>query len=106
MERNIINGNNSIYIKKSYGEYHNLEYTGDFTLSNKEFKVYDGGYTDVSGIMLTNINRKRYYVHKKVLIYEMPNDGNFYIEINGNNKEITNELLIELTNFTIEEKDY
>ena len=36
----------------------------------------------------------------------MPNDGNFYIEINGNNKEITNELLIELTNFTIEEKDY
>lgn len=105
-DKNIINGINSIYIKKSYGEYHNLEYTGDFTLSNKEFKVYDGGYTDVSGIMLTNINRKRYYVHKKVLIFEMPNDGNFYIEINGNNKEITNELLIELTNFTIEEKDY
>ena len=90
----------------AYGEYHNLDYSGNLMINGKKFKVYDGGYTDISGIMFTNINRKRYYVNKKVLFYEMPDKGNFYIEINGNSKEITNAILNEILNFTIEEKDY
>lgn len=97
---------NSVYIKSTYGESQELTYSGDLTLNGKQFKVYDGGYTDISGIMFTNINRKRYYVTKKVLLYEMSNKGNLYIEINGNGKEITNEILNELTNFTVEEKNY
>lgn len=102
----IVDTINSVYIKTAYGESHNLEYSGSLTLNGKQFKVYDGGYTDISGIIFTNINRKRYYVNKKVLFYEMANQGNFYIEINGNGKEITNEVLNELVNFTVEEKDY
>ena len=36
----------------------------------------------------------------------MADKGNFYIEINGNGKEITNEVLNELVNFTVEQKNY
>lgn len=96
---------NSIYIKTAYGESHNLTYSGDLILNGKNFKVYDGGYTDLSGIMLTKENRQRYYVNKKILFYEMPDDGNLYIEIDGNGKELSEDILNELTNFTVETKD-
>ena len=97
---------NSVYVKSTYGESHKLTYSGNLKINSKEFKVYDGGYTDISGIMFTNINRKKYYVNKKVLFYEMSDKGNLYIEISGNGKDITNEIINELVNFTIEEKKY
>ena len=97
---------NDVYIGTFYGESHNLKYSGNLTINGKQFKVYDGGYTNISGIMFTNVNRKKYYVNKKVLFYKMADDGNFYIEINGNGNEITNDIINELLNFTIEEKDY
>ncbi len=104
-EKSIIDNINSTYIKSSYGDSHELSYSGNLTLNNKLFKSYDGGYTDLSGIMFTNINRKKYYVAKKVLVYEIPERGNLYIEISGNGKEIDNEILNELTNFTMEIKN-
>lgn len=97
---------NSVYIKSAYGESHEMTYSGNVVINDKEFKVYDGGYTDISGIMFTNINRKKYYVNKKVLFYEMPDKGNLYIEIDGNGKELTNEIVNELANFTVEQKNY
>ena len=102
----IIETINSIYINSTYGQSQEMVYSGYLTSNGKQFKVYDGGYTDVSGIMFSNTNRKKYYVNKKVLLYEMSDKGNLYIEINGNGKEITNEVLNELTNFTIEQKEY
>jgi len=105
-DESVIKTINSVYIRSTYGESHELTYSGNITINDKEFKVYDGGYTDISGIMFTNINRKRYYVNKKVLFYEMSDKGNLYIEINGNGKDLTNEMINELVNFTIEEKNY
>ena len=55
--------------------------------------------------MFTNINRVKYYVHKKVLIYNLTDNANLFIEINGNDKEINNEIVNELLNFTVEEKE-
>lgn len=104
-DESVIKTTNSVYIRSTYGESHELTYSGNMTINGKEFKVYDGGYTDISGIMFTNINRKRYYVNKKILFYEMSDKGNLYIEINGNGKDITNEIINELVNFTIEEKN-
>lgn len=101
----IINSINSVYIKSTYGEAHELTYSGDLTLNGKVFKVYDGGYTDLSGIMFTDINRQKYYVNKKVLFYEIPDKGNLYIEIDGNGKRVGDSILNELTNFTIEIKE-
>ena len=97
---------NSVYINSIYGESHKLTYSGDMSIGDKEFKVYTGGYTDVSGIPFTNINRKKYYVSKKVLFYQLSDGGNLFIEITGNGKDITDEIIGELVNFTIEKKDF
>lgn len=105
-EEKVINTINNVYINSVYGEAHELVYSGDLTLNGKQFRVYDGGYTDISGIMFTDINRITYYVNKKVLVYDMPNDGVIYIEIDGNGKDINDDILNELTNFTVESKEY
>ena len=97
---------NSVYINSIYGESHELTYSGVLSINGKEFKVYDGGYTGISGIMFTNINRKNYYINKKVLLYEISDKCILYIEINGNGNDITNDMVNELVNFTIEEKDF
>ncbi len=98
----IISNLNSSKIKKSYGSYQDLTQAQDLTVNDKKFTVYNGGYTDMSGIMFTNIDREKYYVSKKVLFYEIPTGGIFFIEISGNGKEITNEMIQELTNFSME----
>ena len=55
--------------------------------------------------MFTDINRIKYYVHKKVLIYNLSDDDKLIIEIDGNDKEINDEVVNELLNFTVEEKE-
>ena len=94
---------NDVYIKTTYGKYNYLTYSGNININGKNFRVYDGGYTDKSGVLFTDINRIDYYVNKKVLFYKMPTEGNLYIEIDGNNKDITNEILNDVTNFIVEQ---
>lgn len=90
---------------KSYGAYNYLTNSGKITLNNCKFSVYTGGYTQLGGIMFTNINRFEYYTNKKVLFYELSNGGYLVIEISGNGKEITDEILNDATNFQINEID-
>ena len=95
-------------MEKNYGKYKELTLSGNITLNGKEFIVYSGGYTDKSGILLSNRNRKLYYVNEKVLLYKMAgeyDDEYLEIRVRGNDKEITNEVLKEITNFTISEMD-
>ena len=101
----IIKSINSSYISSTYGEAHDLQYSNNLTVNDKEFKVYNGGYTGISGIMFTSANRIKYYIRKKVLFYQLPSGGNLYIEISGNGKDITDEIVDELVSFTIEEKE-
>lgn len=96
--------NNSF--SKSYGEYNYLTFKENITLNGKSFIMYEGGYTTLSGVMFTNVNRMRYYIHKKVLFYELSNGGYLVIEVNGHGNEISNDILNELTNFDIETKNY
>ncbi len=88
---------------KAYGEYHYLTQSNDILLNDYNFKVYYGGYTQLGGIMLSNVNRFQYYINKKVLFYEIPSGGYLVIEISGNGKDITDELLKDATNFEIKE---
>ena len=76
------------------------------TLNGKKFKVYSGGYTNLGGILFTNTNRIRYYINKKVLFYELSNEGYLIIEVNGNGKEISDEILNEVTNFEYKVEKY
>jgi len=86
---------------RAYGDYKELTYSGEQNINGKNFVVYDGGYTDISGIMFTSTNRVRYYVNVKVLFYKLENGGYLTIELEGNGNQISNELLNEITNFEI-----
>lgn len=90
----------------SYGEYNYLTLKGNFTLNEKSFTMYEGGYTTLSGVMFTNVNRNRYYIYKKVLFYELSNGGYLVIKVSGNGNEISDDILNEVTNFDIETKNY
>jgi len=91
---------NSSFIH-DYGDYKDLSYSGEKNINNKTFKIYDGWYTDISGIMFTNTNRINYYTNVKLLSYELSSGGYLIIEIEGNGVQISDNLLNELTNFEI-----
>jgi hypothetical protein len=87
----------------AYGEHNDLTFTGKINVNDKSFSVYDGGYTSLSGIMFTNINRVKYYINKKVLFYEIENGGYLIITISGNGKDIPENIINDATNFVVEE---
>ena len=86
---------------RAYGDYKELKYSGEQNINGKNFVVYDGGYTDISGIMFTSTNRVRYYVNVKVLLHELSSGGYLTIKLEGNGNQISDELLNEITNFEI-----
>ncbi len=94
---------NSIYVKSTYGKAQNLTFTKKITLNGKEFYMYDGGYTTRSGVLLEK-SRKDYYKYMKVLFYIVSDKSAVEITINGNDKKITDSILKEVTNFTINEE--
>lgn len=98
----IING----MFKTAYGRCDELTRSGEFTVNNKKVVVYDGGYTDLGGIMFTDINRYEYYVTKKALFYEVASGGYLIIEISGNGVDITDEIVNEVSNFSVDVLDY
>lgn len=91
--------NNSML--RSYGEYKDLVYVGKKNVNGKDFSVYEGGYTNISGVMFTNVNRIKYYVNVKLLFYELDSGGYLMIYIKGNDLGIGDDLLTDLTNFDI-----
>lgn len=100
----IVKNKNSSF-STAYGDYNYLSEENAITVNNKNFLVYSGGYTQLGGIMFTNINRFKYYTNKKVLFYELSDGGYVVIEISGNGKEITNEVINDATNFEINKID-
>lgn len=88
-------------LNKNYGEYNEMASSGSAKYNDKDFEVYDGGSTLLSGVMLTNKNRNYYYQYKKVLFYKLQDGKYIKIVLNGNNKEITNDIINDFTNFYI-----
>lgn len=91
---------NSLF-PKAYGDYKYLSSSGEREFNGKKFQVYDGGYTELAGIMFTSINRVKYYANVKVLFYELSTGGYLVIKVEGNGVQISDEILNELTNFEI-----
>lgn len=89
---------NSLF--KKYGEYHYYDIGNEVLFNNKKFIEYNGGYTDLGGIMFTDINRYSYYVNHKILFYKINNEY-LLIEIKGNGKEISSDIVNAATNFEI-----
>ena len=91
---------NKTYISDN-NDNHLISYVKDVTYNDKVFKLYEGGYTAIGGVMLTTNNRNKYYVEKKMLFYPIDDNKLLYIDISGNNKEITDDLINELSLFDI-----
>lgn len=104
VESKVENLNSSYASHKNKGKYNELTYSQDITLNGKTFKVYTGGYTDVGGASSANYKSIYYYVNSKVLFYEFEDGNCLSIEIKGNDVEVSNEMLTELTNFDIKNK--
>lgn len=81
---------------KRYGKYSKIKYKNDITLNGKKFKVYEGGFTNITPNYET-----KYFMNVVILGYEFEDGKSMYIEINGNDVKISNEILNELTNFDI-----
>ena len=90
---------------KSYGQFNYYNQSQEILINGKKFIEYNGGYTKLGGIMFTDIDRYEYYINKKALFYELDNGGFLIIEISGNGKEINNEIINQVTNFEIKEKN-
>ena len=88
------------------GKYSKYKFIKNFISNGKEFKVYSGWYTELSGVMFTNVNRKEYYKNKVLIGYKVSDGKYLYIEITGNGKDIKDDIMKELSNFIIEEKEY
>ena len=51
--------------------------------------------------MFTSNNRTKYYVNVKVLFYELSTGGFLTIKVEGNNVQVSDEILNDLTNFEL-----
>lgn len=104
VESKVKNLSSSYASHKNKGNYNELTYNQDITLNGKTFKVYSGGYTDIGGALFSNYKRTYYYVNSKVLFYEFEDGNCLSIEIRGNDVEVSDDILNELTNFDVENK--
>lgn len=97
-------------VNSSYSSYNEndrfqpLEYKGDITLNNKTFSLYEGGYTKRDALYGSDNRYDTYHVNVKTLLYKIESKGTLVITISGNNAEIDNSILEDLTNFEITSK--
>ena len=95
----------NMWFTNSYGECNYYKNVGNVTINDKQFIEYVGGYTELGGIHFTNINRFKYYVNHKALFYKLNDESYLIVEIIGNGKEITDEIVNQATNFEANEKN-
>ena len=90
-----------INYNKSNGNYSNLIQEGNIKTNDKEFKVYKGSYTSKNGLFY----EKTYVSNMKLLIYKLSSDKVLCIKIRVNNASISNDLINELTMFSVNNKE-
>lgn len=96
----------NISIYKNVGRYQEMISNGTKTLHGKTFEIYSGGYTDYGAGYRKNSDNETHYVNKKLLAHKLENGGYLVIEIDGNDEEITEQLLNDLTEIDIMIKEY
>lgn len=95
----------NIKFEKAYGECNYYQAVGNVIVNDKQFIEYVGGYTDLGGIPFTNINRYKYYINYKALFYKLSDESYLIIELQGNGKEISDDIVNQVTNFEVNEKN-
>ncbi len=106
MEAVIESANSSMNSNSKYGAVSEMQEEEPIILNDKKFLVYSGSYYKKGALYNSNESNIVYKVNKKILIYELENSRYLTITIDANDTDINDNILRELTDFSVSEEVY
>ena len=100
----LANSNMNYYSK--YGEIKKMIEQDSVNINGKEFQVFNGSYYKNDKLYNSSEDNVIYKVNRKILMYELENGGYLTITIDGNNTNIDDNILNELSNFEVTKEVY
>lgn len=102
----IKSANSSMNSNSKYGAVSEMQEEEPIILNDKKFLVYSGSYYKKGALYNSNESNIVYKVNKKILIYELENSRYLMITIDANDTDINDDILRELTDFSVSEEVY
>lgn len=106
MEAAIESANSSMNSNSKYGAVSEMQEEEPIILNDKKFLVYSGSYYKNGALYNSNESNIVYKVNKKILVYELENSRYLTITIDANDTDINDNILRELTDFSVSEEVY
>lgn len=106
MEAAIESANSSMNSNSKYGAVSEMQEEEPIVLNDKKFLVYSGSYYKKGALYNSNESNIVYKVNKKILVYELENSRYLTITIDANDTDINDNILRELTDFSVSEEVY
>lgn len=102
----IKSANSSMNSNSKYGTVSEMQEEEPIILNDKKFMVYSGSYYKKGALYNSNESNIVYKVNKKILVYELENSRYLMITIDANDTDINEDILRELTDFSVSEEVY
>lgn len=102
----IKSANSSMNSNSKYGAVSEMQEEEPIILNDKKFLVYSGSYYKKGALYNSNESNIVYKVNKKILVYELENSRYLTITIDANDTDINDNILRELTDFSVSEEVY
>lgn len=102
----IKSANSSMNSNSKYGAVSEMQEEEPIILNDKKFMVYSGSYYKKGALYNSNESNIVYKVNKKILVYELENSRYLTITIDANDTDINDNILRELTDFSVSEEVY
>ena len=102
----IKSANSSMNSNSKYGTVSEMQEEEPIILNDKKFLVYSGSYYKKGALYNSNESNIVYKVNKKILVYELENSRYLMITIDANDTDINEDILRELTDFSVSEEVY
>lgn len=106
VEAAIKSANSSMNSNSKYGTVSEMQEEEPIILNDKKFLVYSGSYYKKGALYNSNESNIVYKVNKKILVYELENSRYLMITIDANDTDINEDILRELTDFSVSEEVY
>lgn len=106
MEAAIESANSSMNSNSKYGAVSEMQEEEPIILNDKKFLVYSGSYYKKGALYNSSESNIVYKVNKKILVYELENSRYLTITIDANDTDINDNILRELTDFSVSEEVY
>ena len=103
-EIDLANSNISSY--KNYGEIKEMTFVEDRNINGKTFSIYNSSYYKKDRLYNGSDESIIYKIYERMLIYELDSGSSIVIIIDGNNIDVDEAILSELTNFEISKEGY